>query len=175
MHVSRREFFNLQLTDNFTDCRYAVFDFKFKSDRGAVGAANMDKIIFIQLCPDNASIKRKMVYASSASAIKSALGSSKLLQMQVRRVTRCSRFTIQSLAGVGRVGNLAQRAVRQADGEVQSQRLGGGEPVYRDDQQCACAFAALIVFCVCFVPLDPIRVMTRHLSQHCSARVQLCE
>jgi hypothetical protein len=63
-----------------------VFDFKFKSDRGAVGAANMDKIVFIQLCPDSASVKRKMVYASSASAIKQTLGSSKLLQMQVSRV-----------------------------------------------------------------------------------------
>jgi hypothetical protein len=79
----------LQVTNGFTDCRYAVFDFKFKSDRGAVGAANMDKIVFIQLCPDSASVKRKMVYASSASAIKQTLGSSKLLQMQVSLGNYC--------------------------------------------------------------------------------------
>lgn len=43
----------------------------------------MDKIVFIQLCPDGASIKKKMVYASSASAIKSSLGTEKIIQLQV--------------------------------------------------------------------------------------------
>ncbi|VDN23373.1 unnamed protein product, partial [Gongylonema pulchrum] len=44
-------------TNGFTDCRYA-------------------------LCPDGAPIKKKMVYASSASAIKSSLGTAKILQFQ---------------------------------------------------------------------------------------------
>ncbi|KIH48739.1 hypothetical protein ANCDUO_21188 [Ancylostoma duodenale] len=43
----------------------------------------MDKIVFLQLCPDGASIKKKMVYASSASAIKASLGTGKILQFQV--------------------------------------------------------------------------------------------
>lgn len=34
-------------------------------------------------CPDGASIKKKMVYASSASAIKASLGTGKILQFQV--------------------------------------------------------------------------------------------
>jgi len=72
-----------QMTDNFADCRYAVFDFKFTAHREGAGASKMDKLIFIQLCPDGASIKKKMVYASSASAIKASLGTGKILQFQV--------------------------------------------------------------------------------------------
>ena len=34
-------------------------------------------------CPDGASIKKKMLYASSASAIKAALGTSKFDALQV--------------------------------------------------------------------------------------------
>jgi len=70
-------------TDGFSDCRYAVFDFKFTNQRPGAGTSKMDKIVFIQLCPDGASIKKKMVYASSASAIKGALGTGKIIQFQV--------------------------------------------------------------------------------------------
>jgi cofilin len=70
-------------TDGFTDCRYAVFDFKFTTSRVGAGISKMDKIVFIQLCPDGAPIKKKMVYASSASAIKASLGTGKILQFQV--------------------------------------------------------------------------------------------
>ena len=70
-------------TDGFQDCRYAVFDFKFSCQRPGAGTSKMDKIVFIQLCPDGASIKKKMVYASSASAIKSSLGTAKIIQFQV--------------------------------------------------------------------------------------------
>uniref|UniRef100_A0AC34RMB6 ADF-H domain-containing protein n=1 Tax=Panagrolaimus sp. JU765 TaxID=591449 RepID=A0AC34RMB6_9BILA len=70
-------------TEGFTDCRYAVFDFKFTCNRPGAGTSKMDKIVFIQLCPDGASIKKKMVYASSASAIKSSLGTEKIIQLQV--------------------------------------------------------------------------------------------
>ncbi|PAV56931.1 hypothetical protein WR25_10107 [Diploscapter pachys] len=70
-------------TENFTDCRYAVFDFKFTCSRHGAGTSKMDKICFMQICPDGAPIKKKMVYASSASAIKHALGTDKFLQFQV--------------------------------------------------------------------------------------------
>eukprot|EP00080_Pristionchus_pacificus_P008401 PDM68421.1 unc-60 [Pristionchus pacificus] len=70
-------------TDGYSDCRYAVFDFKFTCSRVGAGASKMDKIVFLQLCPDGASIKKKMVYASSASAIKASLGTGKILQFQV--------------------------------------------------------------------------------------------
>jgi len=70
-------------TDGFSDCRYAVFDFKFTCARPGAGTSKMDKIVFIQLCPDGASIKKKMVYASSASAIKASLGTARIIQFQV--------------------------------------------------------------------------------------------
>ncbi|KAI6190389.1 Actin-depolymerizing factor 1, isoforms a/b [Aphelenchoides bicaudatus] len=69
-------------TGDYSDCRYAVFDFKFTCVRPGAGNSKVDKIIFFQLCPDGASIKKKMVYASSASAIKAALGTAKFLQIQ---------------------------------------------------------------------------------------------
>lgn len=71
------------ITDGFKDCRYACFDFKFTGSREGAGSSKMDKIIFLQICPDGASIKKKMVYASSASAIKTALGTGKLIALQV--------------------------------------------------------------------------------------------
>ena len=36
-----------------------------------------------KFCPDGASIKKKMLYASSAQAIKSTLGTERILQFQV--------------------------------------------------------------------------------------------
>uniref|UniRef100_A0A0R3S0Q1 ADF-H domain-containing protein n=1 Tax=Elaeophora elaphi TaxID=1147741 RepID=A0A0R3S0Q1_9BILA len=92
-------------TDNFKDCRYAVFDFKFTCSRVGAGTSKMDKIVFLQMlvynvcclytyhsisvhyrCPDGASIKKKMVYASSASAIKASLGTEKIIQFQASGV-----------------------------------------------------------------------------------------
>uniref|UniRef100_A0A8R1I9Z5 ADF-H domain-containing protein n=1 Tax=Caenorhabditis japonica TaxID=281687 RepID=A0A8R1I9Z5_CAEJA len=70
-------------TDNLTDCLYAVFDFKFTCSRVGAGTSKMDKIIFLQICPDGASIKKKMVYASSASAIKATLGTGRIMPFQV--------------------------------------------------------------------------------------------
>jgi len=70
-------------TDGYVDCRYAVFDFKFCCSRAGAGESKMDKIVFLQLCFDGAAIKKKMLYASSASAIKSTLGTGKILQFQV--------------------------------------------------------------------------------------------
>lgn len=61
-----------------------MFDFKFTCHRPGAGTSKMDKIVFIQLCPDGASIKKKMVYASTASAIKASLGTERILQFQVR-------------------------------------------------------------------------------------------
>ncbi|MCP9259832.1 Protein CBR-UNC-60 [Dirofilaria immitis] len=73
-------------TDNFKDCRYAVFDFKFTCSRVGAGTSKMDKIVFLQICPDGSSIKKKMVYASSASAIKASLGTEKIIQFQASGV-----------------------------------------------------------------------------------------
>jgi len=70
-------------TDGLADCRYAVFDFKFKTSRVGAGETKTEKIVFLQLCPDGASVKKKMLYASSAAAIKQSLGTAKILQFQI--------------------------------------------------------------------------------------------
>jgi len=84
-------------TGDYADCRYAVFDFKFTCPRPGAGTSKVDKIIFIQLCPDGASIKKKMVYASSASAIKSALGTAKFLQVQASDEAEVSHNEVVNL------------------------------------------------------------------------------
>lgn len=37
------------ITEDFTDCRYAVFDFKFTGNRQGAGDSKIDKIIFLQM------------------------------------------------------------------------------------------------------------------------------
>jgi len=48
------------------DCRYAVYDFEF--NKGDEGKRN--KICFYAWAPDTASVKSKMIYASSKESIK---------------------------------------------------------------------------------------------------------
>jgi len=72
-----------QLTKELSDCRYAVFDFKFTGSRQGAGSCPVDKIVFLQICPDGAPVKKKMVYASSANSIKTALGSGKIIPLQI--------------------------------------------------------------------------------------------
>jgi len=71
------------ITNDLKECRYAVFDFKFTGSREGAGSSKMDKIVFFQICPDGSSIKQKMVYASSAQAIKQALNQGKFNALQV--------------------------------------------------------------------------------------------
>jgi len=72
-----------RVTDNFNDCRYAVFDFKCSRQRQGAGMSKMDKSLFFQICPDSSPMKKKMVYASSAHSLKEALGTGKIIIMQV--------------------------------------------------------------------------------------------
>ncbi|VEU24104.1 DEKNAAC105315 [Brettanomyces naardenensis] len=53
-----------------TDCKYAIYDFEY--DIGS-GEGKRNKIIFFQWSPDTASIRAKMVYASSKDALRRAL------------------------------------------------------------------------------------------------------
>lgn len=52
------------------ECRWAVMDVVYKS----VNGAEKSKLCFIHWNPENAKTKQKMVFASSKSAFKSALG-----------------------------------------------------------------------------------------------------
>jgi len=51
------------------DCRYAVYDMQYQTSEGG----RRQKLAFIHFCPDEASIKRKMLYASSKDALKEKL------------------------------------------------------------------------------------------------------
>ena len=59
--------FTSKLPDN--DCRYAVLDVEIKTKAGATD----NKLVFVSWSDDNASIKPKMLYASSKDALKKEL------------------------------------------------------------------------------------------------------
>ncbi|GMM43963.1 cofilin [Pichia kluyveri] len=52
------------------DCKYAVYDFEYEI---SAGEGKRSKIVFFQWSPDTASIRAKMVYASSKDALRRAL------------------------------------------------------------------------------------------------------
>jgi len=58
----------LRSLDNKT-CRYLIYDFEWKLPDGAARS----KILFFVWCPDTASTKPKMLYASSKDAIRKKL------------------------------------------------------------------------------------------------------
>lgn len=49
------------------ECRYAVVDFAYEGNE----TGSKEVLIFVVWCPDNASVKHKMLYASSKDAVKS--------------------------------------------------------------------------------------------------------
>merc|ERR1711974_358460 len=59
--------FKAKLPEN--DCRYAVFDYEWKTDDGRT----QSKIVFINWAPDTAPIKSKMVSAASKDTLKKTL------------------------------------------------------------------------------------------------------
>uniref|UniRef100_A0A0N4Z3H9 ADF-H domain-containing protein n=1 Tax=Parastrongyloides trichosuri TaxID=131310 RepID=A0A0N4Z3H9_PARTI len=65
------------------ECRYAAVDVEVTVQRqGAEGASKLSKIVFIQFCPDDAPVRRRMLYASSVRALKATLGLESLMQVQ---------------------------------------------------------------------------------------------
>lgn len=52
------------------DCKYAVYDFEYEISQGE---GKRSKLVFYQWSPDTASIRAKMVYASSKDALRRAL------------------------------------------------------------------------------------------------------
>lgn len=52
------------------DCKYAVYDFEYEISQGE---GKRSKLVFFQWSPDTASIRAKMVYASSKDALRRAL------------------------------------------------------------------------------------------------------
>jgi cofilin len=51
------------------DCRYACFDIRYVTSEGG----HRNKLTFIVFCPDEANVKKKMLYASSKDELKNKL------------------------------------------------------------------------------------------------------
>jgi len=59
----------LQQVQTERDCRYACYDIRYVTSEGG----HRNKLAFIVFCPDEANIKKKMLYASSKDALKNKL------------------------------------------------------------------------------------------------------
>ncbi|CAH1105774.1 unnamed protein product [Psylliodes chrysocephalus] len=56
------------------ECRYGLFDFEYMHQcQGTSESSKKQKLFLISWCPDTASVKKKMVYASSFEYLKKAL------------------------------------------------------------------------------------------------------
>lgn len=53
-----------------TDCRYGLFDYKYKHSCEGASETIKEKLIVLTWCPDTAKIKNKMLYASSQQPLK---------------------------------------------------------------------------------------------------------
>ncbi|VDD96764.1 unnamed protein product [Enterobius vermicularis] len=68
---------------NGKECRYAAVDVEVQVQRqGTDAASRLSKVVFIQYCPDDAPVRRRMLYASSVRALKATLGLESLMQVQ---------------------------------------------------------------------------------------------
>jgi len=62
-----------QKDGNSEDCRYAILDYEFTLEAQGTEASQRDAIILIMFVPDNAKIKKKMLYSSSFDYLKKEL------------------------------------------------------------------------------------------------------
>uniref|UniRef100_A0A914D755 ADF-H domain-containing protein n=1 Tax=Acrobeloides nanus TaxID=290746 RepID=A0A914D755_9BILA len=79
------------------ECRYAAVDVAITVQRqGAEGASTFSKVVFIQYCPDDAPVRRRMLYASSVRALKASLGLESLLNVQASDLSDIDEKVIKS-------------------------------------------------------------------------------
>jgi len=56
------------------ECRYGLYDFEYLHQcQGTTETSKKQKLFLMSWCPDNAKIKKKMLYSSSFDALKKAL------------------------------------------------------------------------------------------------------
>merc|ERR1712135_273274 len=60
----------LQKIQKEKDCRFATYDFRYLTSEGS----SRNKIAFLLFCPEDAHVKKRMLYASSKDALKLKLG-----------------------------------------------------------------------------------------------------
>jgi cofilin len=79
------------------ECRYAAVDVEVTVQRqGTDGASKLTKVIFVQYCPDEAPVRRRMLYASSVRALKATLGLESLMQVQASDLSDIDEKAIKS-------------------------------------------------------------------------------
>lgn len=65
------------------ECRYGCVDVEFSVQRqGTDSASHIQKVVFVQFCPDEAPVRKRMLYASSVRGLKAVLGLESLMQIQ---------------------------------------------------------------------------------------------
>ena len=70
------------------ECRYAAVDVEVQVQRqGTEGGSKLNKVVFVQFCPDDAPVRRRMLYASSVRALKATLGLESLMQVQASELS----------------------------------------------------------------------------------------
>ncbi|KAK6528782.1 cofilin, variant 2 [Orbilia ellipsospora] len=87
--------FLTQLPEN--DCRYAIYDFAYKTDEGAP----RNKICFYAWSPDDAPIRSKMVSSSSKDALRRALNGV-AIEIQGTDFAEVSHETVEEKCKKGR-------------------------------------------------------------------------
>ncbi|CAD5125585.1 DgyrCDS13786 [Dimorphilus gyrociliatus] len=77
-----------ELTDTLSDkdCCYILYDFGYVPGSGQA----TDKLLFIVWCPDSASVRNKMLYASSKDAIKNKLSQLAFKEVQANDLSALS-------------------------------------------------------------------------------------
>jgi len=64
------------------ECRYGLFDFEYTHQCQGTHEAKKEKLFLMSWCPDEARVKKKMLYSSSFDALKKALvGVAKYIQV----------------------------------------------------------------------------------------------
>jgi len=69
------------------ECRYGCVDVEFSVQRQGAGDSFIKKVVFVQICPDDAPVRKRMLYASSVRGLKSALGLESLMQIQASDIS----------------------------------------------------------------------------------------
>ncbi|KRZ53302.1 Actin-depolymerizing factor 2, isoform c, partial [Trichinella nativa] len=70
------------------ECRYGCVDVEFAVQRqGTESVSSIRKVVFVQLCPDDAPVRKRMLYASSVRGLKSCLGLESLMQIQASDIS----------------------------------------------------------------------------------------
>ncbi|CAI4225164.1 unnamed protein product [Auanema sp. JU1783] len=85
-----------KIVEGGKECRYAAVDVEVQVQRqGTEGGSKLSKVIFVQYCPDDAPVRRRMLYASSVGALKATLGLQSLMQVQASELSDLDEKSIK--------------------------------------------------------------------------------